>query len=217
MALLYKYPTVKRSFYLSIVFLFAFAKANSQRNSSQIIYGNTQITTIDISLESTLELEIITTKNDEIKIIESQGGEYKSAVLLNTAISNDTLKISDPFNPSFAFPQDKLSAHKIIDGKATIYIPENLNLDINSRNCFLTINGFFNISFINLESGSCLLKNMKGDYHVVSVNAAVTVINPSSFIVLSSKYGVIEELTSESVIYYDQKIETINSNITIKD
>ncbi|GAK88539.1 hypothetical protein JCM19298_3265 [Nonlabens ulvanivorans] len=217
MALLHKYPIVKRSFYLSIVLVFAFAKAQSQRNSSHIIYANSGITTIDIFLESTIELEIIATKEDQVKIIESQGGEYRSAVLLNTEISNDTLKITDPFNPSFSFPQDKLSAHKVIDGKATIYVPENLILDINSRNCYLTINGNFKFSFINLESGSCLLKNVRGDFHIVSVNAMVVVTNPSSYIEMSSKYGVITQIVNEPIIYYNQKIETINSNITIKD
>nr|WP_042245588.1 hypothetical protein [Nonlabens ulvanivorans] len=217
MALLHKCPVVKRSSLLSIFLIFAFAKAQSQRNSSHITYDNVGISTVDIYLESTIELEIITTKEEHIRIIESQGGEYRSAVLLNTEISNDTLKITDPFNPSFSFPQDKLSAHKIIDGKATIYLPENLALDINSRNCFLSINGKFEFSFINLESGSCLLKNVRGDFHIVSVNAMVTVINPSSYIELSTKYGVITQLTNESIVYYNQKIETINSNITIKD
>ncbi|MBF4982831.1 hypothetical protein FNJ87_00230 [Nonlabens mediterrranea] len=217
MALLYKYPIVKRSFYLNLLMIIAFAKAYSQSNSSHRVYGNSKITTIDIFLETTIELEIITTKGNQIKIVESQSGEYRNAVLLNTEISNDTLKITDPFNPSFIFPQDKLGAHKTLDGKATIYIPENLILEINSRQCFVTINGIYSNCYVNLESGNCILKDLKGDFQIVSVNAMVTVINPSSYIEISSKYGVITQLTSEPVVNYKQKIETINSNITIKD
>lgn len=206
-----------RSFLLAGIFVvFAFAKANSQRNSSDMNYSNSNIKVVDIFLESTLDLEIITTSDKHIKIIESQGGEYKSAVLLNSKIINDTLKINDPFNPTFHFPQDKLSAHKIIDGKATIYLPQHLNLQINSRNCFLKIRGTYKEIFINLESGSCLLQEITGDLHIVSVNADVTLLQPKSYVDVSSKYGRILNSTTKKNHTYKLKIETINAPITIK-
>lgn len=208
---------MNRNFFISFLLIIAFAKAYSQRNSSDIIYRDSQIKVVDIFLESTLDLEIITTDEKLIRISESQGGEYKNAVLLNSKVVNDTLKITDPFNPSFHFPQDKLSAHKIIDGKATLYLPKNLKLQITSRNCFLKLTGSFQKVFINLISGSCLLDQVIGDLHVVSVHADVTLLQPTSFVDTHSKYGAILKLSKKVNLNYSLKIETIDAPITIKD
>lgn len=215
---LFTHSIIKRDFFICIVLiLFATTKAYSQRNSSSIIHQNTEIKVVDIFLESTIELEIRTTKNSQIKIVESQGGEYKSAILLSSKIIKDTLKITDPFNPSFNFPQDKLSAHKIIDGKAIVYLPEGLTLQINTRSCFLKISGVFKDAFINIESGSCLINKMIGNYHIISVHAGVQVIEPTSFINASSRYGRIINNSTNHTMNYNLEIETITAPITIKD
>jgi len=218
MAILKQYPIYKRSFYIcSFLMLFAFAKVYSQRNSSDILFENSNVEVVDIFLETTIELAITTTKENQIKISESQGGEYKNAVLLSSKVTNDTLKITDPFNPGFNFPQDKLGAHKVLDGKALLYIPENLKLQITCRNCFLKVTGNYKKTFINLESGSCSLEKVTGDYHIISVHADVSINKPTSFIKASSKYGRINRLSKKENQNYNLKIETITAPITIKD
>ncbi|MGJ8683279.1 MAG: DUF4097 family beta strand repeat-containing protein [Nonlabens sp.] len=212
------FSIVYRSFFMScILMLFAFAKAYSQRNSSDIIYSNAHVKVVDITLESTIELEIRTTTSQEIRISGSQGGEYKDAILLSSKVVNDTLEITDPFNPNFHFPQDKLSAHKIIDGKATLYLPAGLELRITARSSYLTISGQFKKMFVNIQSGDCKLNAIQGDFHIISVHADVHVSKSTSTIEMHSKYGAIQKNNSHKNQLYLQKIETINGDITIED
>jgi len=97
MVILKQYPIIKRSFFISIfLMVFAFAKAQSQRNSSDIIFSQSNVQVVDVELNSTIELTIKTTTEKDIRITSSQGGEYKNAIVLNSKIENDTLKITDP-------------------------------------------------------------------------------------------------------------------------
>lgn len=213
-----QYSIVKRSFFMAVIFLvFAFAKAYSQRNSSDIIFENSKVNTVDILLESTIELEILTIEEPFIRIVDSQGGEYKNAVTLNSRITNDTLQIRDPFQASFKFPQDKLSAHKIIDDRAKIYLPKGLNVQITARSCFLKITGNYKNLFINLESGNCVLKAVQSPFHIISVYADVTINTLEKNIHAVSKYGTITPKEMMAVTSNSHKIETIHGDITIKD
>lgn len=218
MAIFFKYPVMNRSFFMAAVLLvFALAKAYSQRNSSDVIYSNASINVVDISIESTVELEIVTTEDAFIKIKSSQGGEYKNAVVLNSQIMNDTLQITDPLSPSFEYPQDKLSAHKIIDDHIILYLPEGLEVIVNARSCFFKGTGNYKSLFLNVESGNCILKAIHGNLRVISVYADILIEETKSFIKASSKYGQVTNNSSETPIYYKQQIETIHGDITIKD
>ncbi len=213
-----RHSIIYRSFFMScFLVIFAFAKAYSQRNSNDIVYRNANVKVVNILLESTIELEIKTTTNRDIRISSSQGGEYKNAVVLSSQIVNDTLKINDPFNPSFRFPQDKLSTHKIIDGKAILYIPENLEIQLTARDCFITISGKFKTLFVNMQSGDCNLLAIKGDFHIISVHAAVSVSKQTSMIETITKYGLINKKENFKRVVFKQKIETIDGDITFKD
>ncbi|WP_438962272.1 hypothetical protein [Nonlabens sp.] len=218
MATLRQYSIMNRSFFMAIIMvIFAFAKAYSQRNSSDIIFENSKITTVNINLESTIELEIVTTDSQSIRITDSQGGEYKNALTLNSSIINDTLQISDPFHASFKFPQDKLSAHKIIDDQAKLYLPEGLDVQLTARSCFLKVTGNYKNLFINIESGDCELSTVRSPFHIITVYADVNIINPETTVQINSKNGTIKPAQLKNMKSNSHKIETIHGSITIKD
>lgn len=211
--------STKRFFLCSyIVVIFAFAKANSQTITSQgssTILLNNGIAHLDVFLEEHVELHIITTKEQGFRISENQYGEYQQAILLSKVQRNDTLFISDPQNPTFKYPNNKLSAHKVVDGIATIYIPEGKTVFITANSADVTLTGHFKNIVINLQNGKCNLDKTTGDFQIVTVYAPVMVRVINTQIYATSKNGSVTGFKNIKNIVYTGKIESINGTITI--
>ncbi len=214
---LYSYK--KRFFVCQFVFvLFAFAKAYTQTTTSQNSYielNNSAITHVEILLKDHIALQIITTNEQVIKIIDSHYGEYQQAVLLTSAQRNDTLFITDPQNPTFTYPDDKLSAHKVIDGVATVYLPVGKTVFINAESADITLTGDFKNVTANLKNGRCELKNMRGDFQIVTVYAPVVLNNVRATIQATSRNGAVINKSVLKNTRFKGKIESINGTITI--
>jgi len=215
-----------RSFFMAVMLMcFAFtstssaqrAKAHSQRNSSTIRLDSQEITTVDIFLEQEIELKVRTHDIPEIWFNESQGGEYKSAVVFNTEFVGKKIVISDMISPEFHFPQDKLSAHKIIDSTAEITIPSGMKVNLHVTSSFLTISGDFKNLLVNQQSGDCAIRDTTGDFKVVSVYANIHLNVNEYLIALDSKEGLLKELPLPETYRYQAQIETIYGNVSVKD
>lgn len=213
------FTSVERFFLCSlIVVVFAFAKAESQSVTSQgssTVLLNNNIAHLDIYLNEHVELHIITTKERSFKISENQYGEYKEAIVLSKVQRNDTLFISDPQSPAFKYPNNKLSAHKVVDGKATIYIPEGKTVFITAQSADVTLTGHFKNITINLQNGKCNLENTTGDFQIVTVYAPVTARTYKTAITATSKNGLVTGIKEKKKSLYSGKIDSINGSITI--
>jgi hypothetical protein len=195
----------------------AFAKADAQESTSiknKTSHLQAQFNVVDIQIAQYLELEITTSDSDKVSLVTSQNGEYKNAVVLSSQIINDSLLITDPFNPAFSFPQDKLSAHKIIDGKARLSLPRNKHLVINTQSADITITGTFKSLYINQLSGSCNIDQLKGDLTYVSVYANLSVDLKNYNIQAVSRSGNVVNFEKPSSIDYFARLESISGNIS---
>lgn len=205
------------SYLLFISLVLAFAKADAQlstsiKNETRLLAKDFQI--VDIDLNQYLELEVKTINGDEVKIITSQNGEYRNAVVLSSSIKNDSLLITDPINPTFIFPEDKLSAHKVIDGKATILIPKFKKTVINTQSADILISGEFKSIFINQLSGSCKIDRIKGDLIYVSAYADVFLELTNHDTATFSRSGKVSLFLKPDLIKFSARIETVSGNIS---
>jgi len=210
----------KRFFLCLIVCgLFASAKAYSQTVTSQgssTVLLNNRIAHVDITLHNHVELHIITTKQKSFKISESQYGEYQQAILLNSLQSNDTLYINDPKNPAFNYPNGKLSAHKVVDGKATVYIPQGKTVFITAASADVTLTGDYSNITVNLQNGKCALLDTTGNFQIVTVYAPIYVKTNHTAITAQSKTGAVTGTATAANVLFTGKIESINGSITIE-
>ncbi len=176
---------------------------------------NENFTTVFIELEHFVELEISTTKEKGFYVSdEKQSGEYSKALLLNTKVANDTLFVTDPKNPVFTFPQDKLSAHKITDTRAILVLPENKNLFLNLVNSNVKISGDYKRLILNIHTGDAIFKKLSGDVTVISVNADVAATALKSYMFDgSSRNGTLSIKQNKSTTKYVFKVEAINGDI----
>lgn len=192
-------------------------KSYSQRNSSRIQLQSDEIKSIDIFLEQEIELNITTHDLPEIWFNESQGGEYKNAVVFNTKLVENQLTITDQISPEFHFPQDKLSAHKIIDSKAQITIPYGMNVKVHVRSSFLNISGDYNNLSVNQQSGDCAITDLTGDLKIISVYAHIHLTIKDYLTDVTSKEGLIKGIDNHEFYRYKARVETIYGNVTITD
>ena len=203
--------------FMSLVVFLAFAKADAQTTSSttnETSHNLADFSTIDIDLQQYVELEIKTNNSKNVKLITSQNGEYKNAVILSSIIRNDSLIITDPIHPTFTFPRDKLSAHKVIDSKATIVLPKNKKLVINVQSADLKISGNYNSVYINQLSGSCKISQLQGDLHFISVYASIYANLKNYNVTSSSRSGKVQEFKKSIQIKYFARLETVSGNIS---
>jgi hypothetical protein len=205
------------SYVLYISLVLAFAKADAQqstsiKNETSLFASNFEV--VDIDLNQYLQLEIKTTNGNEVKIITNQNGEYKNAVVLSSKVRNDSLLITDPINPTFTFPEDKLSAHKVIDGKATILLPRFKKIVLNTQSADISISGDFKNIYINQLSGSCRINKVEGDLTYVSVYADVFLELVNYDTTLISRSGKVSSFIKPNLIKYFASIETVSGNIS---
>jgi hypothetical protein len=212
------YSTLQRFFCAVFIgAVLAFAKADAQESTpvkNETSHLQAQFNVVDIQMVQYLELEITTSDSDKVSIVSSQKGEYKNAVVLSSEIRNDSLLITDPFNPAFSFPQDKLSAHKIIDGKATLSLPRNKHLVINTQSADITIRGNYKSVYINQLSGSCKIDQLQGNLTYVSVYATIFVDLKNYDIQAVSRSGNVFPFEKASSTDYFAQLETISGNIS---
>ena len=208
------------SYFLSLgLMIFAFAKAESQEKpksiSSADLFQNADIEIIELDLDRHVQLSISTTSENKVFAQNTQTGEYRNAVVLSTKKVGNTMYITDPIHPVFHFPQDKLGAHKIIDGTATVQIPENKVLVINATSCDLNISGTYKSVYVNIQSGNCSLHHLKGDLKFISVYADIKGDLARYAIKASSRSGSIDLPSPPAHFEYTAVLETISGNIHI--
>ncbi|AGC76245.1 hypothetical protein LX97_00914 [Nonlabens dokdonensis] len=210
--------TLQRFFCAFAVFYFlAFAKADAQqpssiKNETQLMQSEFKV--VDINVFQYLKLDIKTTNEERVRIITSQDGEYKNAVILSGQVRNDSLIVRDPINPSFSFPEDKLSAHKIIDGSATLLIPENKKIVINTNAADISITGNYADVYINQLSGTCKIARLEGNLRYISVYADLFVQLKNYDISCSSRNGKVTSFEKPRIIKYFAVLETVSGNIS---
>ena len=208
---------IQRFFCVIILCCTAFAKADAQTATSiknETQFSESEFTIVDIDIYQYLNLIIKTTNEDRVQITTSQNGEYKNAVILSGRIRNDSLLIRDPINPSFSFPEDKLSAHKIIDGTAILILPRDKRLVINTNAADISITGDYKNVYVNQLSGTCKINKIEGNMHYISVYADVFVELENYDIICRSKTGKISPFEKDKLIKYFATLETVSGNIT---
>lgn len=206
----------------SFIFYFIGCLSIATGYSQQVISNNlsasdSSFNVIFLDINHYVDLEISTSGDvDSFEIEEQQKGEYGTALLFNSFVSNDTLFIKDPVHPAFQFPQDKLSAHKITDSKASIILPKNKTAFLNLLNSNLDLEGDFKNVIINIQQGTVDLINLTGDIAIVSVDASVTTSLSSDYDKVGfSRNGkmIIDQSTPNN--RYVLKVESINGNLNL--
>ena len=209
----------KRLFVSWVFLILAFAKAYPQDNTANTI--NSSITgrdfeVVDIVFDTYVALEIGNSEDGSIHLFEKENGEYKDAVQVRSVIENDSLKLRSTPSLSFEFPQDKLSAHKVINTSLKLLIPEGKKVIINVREATVLCEGNFKSIYVNQLSGTCKLKIIEGDVSVVSVYADIDLELPILEREQISKESKKMKFWFGKDARYSADLQTIHGNISLE-
>ncbi len=209
-----------RGFPGAFILLLVAASLGCQAQQKEAVYTytesqNEKFDVILIDLEHYIELIIVTGDlPNSFSTNDVQSGEYSNALVLETRVANDTLFITDPLNPLFQFPQDKLSAHKVTDSKARIVLPEKHHLFLDLTNANLNLQGSYSNVIVNINTGKVNLEKLKGNIHITSVSADVNSKGLENYTFeASSRNGVVNVRKAGSKTKNHLKVESIHGDI----
>ncbi|MBT8311711.1 MAG: DUF4097 family beta strand repeat protein, partial [Flavobacteriaceae bacterium] len=152
----------------------------------------------------------------EAVIVEARmDGEYAEALSINITEAGKTLWIGTAFNPDFVFPNDKLSAHKVVSISLSIRIPAYRDVQVFGSSCNVMLSGAFNEVDVVLNDGSCTLDQVARNVKVNTQSGHIRLNSLQGAVKAISHYGrVLQEEIPQGEKRYD--LETVSGDITLQ-
>ncbi len=161
----------------------------SQKKSNHTIWVDTSVNMLYFNLNDVFNIVVHTTKTNKIKIKAHSEGEYANYFVINQKQTEKTIHIEGKI--AFVFPdfQDKLSAHKVHSISVEIWVPEQLQVVLQSDIGNVTASGNYKSLLIDVASGNCYLQQIKGKISAFSVTGNVYLKTNSGVVVTQTNLG----------------------------
>lgn len=153
---------------------------------------NANVSFIQIDGKNCFSLALETVDAPNVTVEATMDGEYLQDVLVNVRQEGATVSVSTGFQPNFVFPNDKLSAHKVISISLKISIPKNLKVMVYGTSTNVDVKGHYTDLKISLSDGRCTLSARGENVDVHTQSGNIEVIAAHAQILASTKYGKIE-------------------------
>lgn len=169
---------------------------------------------VQLDARNNYNVEVRTTNRDDMLIEAVMEGEYQGEMLVQITESGNTLHLATRNQPAFDFPNDKLSAHKVISVGLRISLPEHLSFQLYGRSATVSVQGAYKDVRISLSSGNCSLEVEAEQASVKTLSGHIRIEAKPELVAADSQYGLVDGNAAggESAIY---TLNTITGNITI--
>ena len=171
--------------------LFLFLNSVNAQKTVKKTLINPSISFIQIDADNCFEIDLQTSKTNEMVIEATIDGEYKKDLLLQVSEEGSTVLVKGGFQPNFKNPNDKLSAHKVISIALRIKLPEQKNVTIFGTGCNIKATGLYRNLKVTLNDGRCDLINVSETVEIITQSGDISVTSLKATIDSKSKYGSI--------------------------
>ncbi len=154
---------------------------------------NTNTSHIQIDTNNFFEVVVNTSSEHEIVLEAFIDGEYQKDLGLEIAEYGNTVMVSAAFQPHFSFPNDKLSAHKVISISLHVLIPEFKEVYLFGTSANITVEGYYKNLKVSLNDGRCIIKEVGENVVATTQSGAISLEIGSGKIIADSKYGTIDQ------------------------
>lgn len=185
-----------KSFHCFLVLLLTLQIANAQKAIKKSIV-NSKISHIQIDVNNCFEIDLATSDSEELIIEAKIDGEYEKDLLLSVSEKGSTIIISAGFQPSFVYPNDKLSAHKVVSIALKVLLPKQKEVHVFGTNCNVVASGNYKFLKVSLNEGSCDLIDVADTVEVKTQSGQIKASYSDAIIHASSKYGKVLGSPSE--------------------
>ncbi|MBT8210884.1 MAG: DUF4097 domain-containing protein [Eudoraea sp.] len=194
--------------------MFAFQTVLGQKAISKT-YPASLDTLIQIDTDKCYLAEISAYEGEAVIVEARMDGEYAEALSINITEEGKTLWIGTAFNPDFVFPNDKLSAHKVVSISLSIRIPAYRDVQVFGTSCNVMLSGAFNEVDVVLNDGSCTLDQVARNVKVNTQSGHIRLNSLQGAVKAISHYGrVLQEEIPQGEKHYD--LETVSGDITLQ-
>lgn len=171
-------------------------------------------TLIQIDTDNCYQAEISSYEGEQLIVEASMEGEYAEAFSMNISEEGNTVWIGPQLSPEFEFPNDKLSAHKVVSLSLRVKIPAYRNLQVFGTSCNVTLSGAFNEVDVVLNDGNCTLNQVAQQVNVNTQSGNILLNSFQGVVRAKSHYGRVKrEDFPEGDEQYD--LETVSGDITL--
>lgn len=193
---------------------FAIVQLHSQKLVKKALV-NPQIQFIQIDSKFCYQVNLITSRTDEVVVEASMEGEYSKDLVITIEEQGMNMQVSARFQPNFTNPNDKLSAHKVISIALDVKLPEYKNVFIYGTNSNVRANGKYKKLKVKLSDGRCHLNNVIENVEVNTQKGDIFLITSSGSVVAKSTYG---KVFKEDIPFGDNQfvLNTIEGEIRLK-
>lgn len=185
----------------------------AQKDTSQKFdAGNVQ--RFELFLDEVYKINLQTSKEDKILLSTHSEGEYFNDINLEVERLQDKILITSSFREILQSGYDKLSAHKVFSLEVNLTIPEGLEIYIKSNIATVNATGNFKDIQVELQSGSCKLKNFTGNALVNTYRGGIWVETNNADIKASSGTGTVD-IPKEMRGSNSLELRSINGDIKV--
>ncbi|MEM9866797.1 MAG: hypothetical protein AAF765_03835 [Bacteroidota bacterium] len=156
-------------------------------------FVDSHISTILIDTKNCYEVILQTSPSHELQVDATMEGEYSKDLLVELEKDGKSVWVSTGFQPNFVFPNDKLSAHKVISIALRVRVPEYKKVQVFGTNSQVSVEGKYSDLNITLSDGDCRLYGVGEDVEVVTQKGDVWVNTTSGVFKAMSDYGKVHK------------------------
>ncbi len=150
------------------------------------------ISTVQIDGNKIYKIETSTHHSDFIFYSASHEGESAENFTIVPQLNNHTLSISAIFQPFQQPLDDKLSAHKVISIHLVLYLPDGLQLNIQSQNSHINVSGNYSNIKIETTNGICNLEDFNGNANIETIHGNINVATKGARVRAETKNGLLD-------------------------
>lgn len=176
---------------------------------------NPNVSFVQIDGRNCFSLALETVDSPKITVEASIDGEYLQDLLVSVKQEGTTALVSTGFQPNFVFPNDKLSAHKVISISLKISIPKDLDVNVYGTSTNVGVTGDYAKLKISLSDGKCILNGRGENVEINTQSGNIGLITNNAQIMASTKYGKIKR---EAIASGDDHftLNSVTGNISIR-
>ena len=177
-------------------------------------YPVTSNTLIQIDTDNCYQAEISSYEGANIIVEARMEGEYAEAFSVNISEEGKTVWIAPQLTPEFEFPNDKLSAHKVVSLSLKVKIPSYQNVQVFGTSCNVSLTGAFNEVDVVLNDGNCTLNQVARQVQVNTQSGNILLNSFQGMVRAVSHYGQVKlDDIPKGDKHYD--LETVSGNISL--
>ena len=148
--------------YITLIALIICSQAWSQKTMNKQ-WSSSGIEVLQLKSDEVYNIRLYSHEEPVIKTAIYAEGESNESVVLEARNIGDTLRLQTAYSPYFEAYNDKLAAHKVVAIEMTIFVPQDIQIDLEARLASVNTYGRFKELLVQLDQGNGTFENFQGN------------------------------------------------------